>query len=181
MGAVGRSCGARGSLLREQLDRLWTYKTPMGVGNFLIGWLKALRWQRLPEMERLGEFLVRHLEGIAAYGFHRARFGVVESINTTINAVLHRARGMRDEQLLLLKLKWPTAHPIRSSRDLARFMNLQPLYSNRVKNLHRTATRPRGDLRARKCCASLGHPFHDAGLSGEMQTPCVLSTRAGRE
>jgi hypothetical protein len=41
----------------EQLDRLWTYKTPPGVGTFLIGWLEALRWQRLPEMERLGDFL----------------------------------------------------------------------------------------------------------------------------
>ena len=118
-------------LLREQLDRLWTYKTPMGLGNFLIGWLKALRWQRLPEMERLGEFLVRHLEGIAAYCFHPVRFGVVESINTTIKAVLRRARGMRDEQLLVLKLKWATARPIRSSRDLARFLNPQSLYSNR--------------------------------------------------
>jgi hypothetical protein len=38
---------------------------------------------------------------------------------------------MRDEELLLLKLRWATAHPIRSSRDLARFMSLQLLYSNR--------------------------------------------------
>jgi transposase len=118
-------------VLREQLDRLWTYKTPPGVGNFLIGWLQALRWQRLPEMERLGDFLVRHLEGIAAYCFHPVRFGVVESVNTTIKAVLRRARGMRNEQMLLLKLKWATARPIRSSRDLARFLTLQPEYSNR--------------------------------------------------
>lgn len=109
-------------VLREQLDRLWTYKTPMGVGNFLLGWLKALRWQRLPEMQRLGEFLNRHLEGIAAYCFHPVRFGVVESINTTIKAVLRRARGMRDEALLLLKLKWATVQPIRTARDLARFI-----------------------------------------------------------
>jgi transposase len=118
-------------LLREQLDRLWTYKTPQGVGNFLIGWIDALRWQRLPEMAKLGEFLVRHLDGIAAYCFHPVRFGVVESINTTIKAVLRRARGMRDEAMLLLKLKWATAHPIRSSHDFARFLGIQPLYSNR--------------------------------------------------
>src|SRR5215471_11171705 len=37
-------------VLREQLDRLWTYKTRPGVLNFLMGWFKALRWQRLPEM-----------------------------------------------------------------------------------------------------------------------------------
>jgi hypothetical protein len=44
------------------------------------------------------------------------RVGVVESINTTIEAVL---------------LKWATAHPIRSARDLARFLSPQGLYSNR--------------------------------------------------
>lgn len=118
-------------VLREQLDRLWTYKTPQGVGAFLVGWLNALRWQRLPEMERLGAFLVTHLDGIAAYCFHPVRFGVVESINTTIKAVLRRARGMKDEAMLLLKLKWATAHPIRSARDLARFLTAQPPYSNR--------------------------------------------------
>lgn len=118
-------------VLREQLDQLWKYKMPQGVGHFLIGWLEALRWQRLPEMQKLGAFLVRHLEGIAAYCFHPVRFGVVESVNTTIKAVLRRARGMRDEEMLLLKLKWMTARPIRSSRDLLRFLDLQPLYSNR--------------------------------------------------
>ena len=118
-------------VLREQLDRLWTYTTRPGVLNFVLGWIRALRWQRLPEMERLGDFLFRHIEGIAAYCDHPVRFGVVESINTTIKAVLRRARGMRDEQMLLLKLKWTTAHPIRSARDLARFLSPQGLDSNR--------------------------------------------------
>jgi transposase len=118
-------------VLREQLDRLWTYKTCEGVARFLFGWLKALRWQRLPEIERLGDTLVNHFDGIAAYCDHPVRFGVVESLNTTIKAVLRRARGMRDEAMLLLKLTWATARPIRSSRDLARFLQPQALHSNR--------------------------------------------------
>ena len=118
-------------LLREQLDRLWTYKTRMGVLNFLLGWFKALRWQRLPEMEKLGDFLLKHIDGIAAYCDHPVRFGVVESLNTTIKAVIRRARGMRDEAMLLLKLKWTTARPIRSSRDLLRFIHPEPVHSNR--------------------------------------------------
>jgi transposase len=81
-------------VLREQLDRLWTYKTREGVLNFVMGWFKALRWQRLPEMERLGDFLLKHINGIVAYCDHAVRFGV-EAINTTIKAVLRRARGMR--------------------------------------------------------------------------------------
>src|SRR2546421_9871817 len=112
-------------VLREQLDRLWTYKTREGVAQFLYGWLKALRWQRLPEMEKLGDTLVNHFDGIAAYCDHPVRFGVVESLNTTIKGVLRRARGMRDETMLLLKLKWATVRPVRSSRDLARF--IQPI------------------------------------------------------
>ncbi len=118
-------------VLREQLDRLWTYKTRRGVLDFLEGWIKALRWQRLPEMERLGDFLFRHVEGIAAYCDHQVRFGVVESINTTIKAVLRRARGMRDEAMLLLKLKWATARPLRSARDVARFLHPETAHSNR--------------------------------------------------
>jgi transposase len=120
----------RAYVLREQLDRLWTYKTRPGVLNFLNGWINALCWQGLPEMDRLGEFLFRHIEGIAAYCDHPVRFGVVEAINTTIKAVLCRTRGMRDEHMLLLKLKWATVRPIRSARDLVAFLIAQP-YSNR--------------------------------------------------
>ena len=118
-------------VLREQLDRLWMYKTRTGVLNFLNGWCDALRWQRLPEMERLGQFLFKHLDGIAAYCDHRVRFGVVESINTTIKAVLRRARGMRDEPMLVLKLKWATARPIRSARDVMRFLHPEGVHSLR--------------------------------------------------
>jgi transposase len=118
-------------VLREQLDRLWRYKTRTGVLNFLNGWCDALRWQRLPEMERLGAFLFTHLEGIAAYCDHQVRFGVVESINTTIKAVLRRARGMRDETMLVLKLKWATARPIRSARDVMRFLHPEGVHSLR--------------------------------------------------
>jgi transposase len=87
-----------------------------------------LRWQRLPEMEKLGDTPVKHFDGIAAYCDHPVRFGVV--LDTTIKAVLRRARGMRDETMLLLKLKWATTRLIRSSRDLARFLDLE-LHSNR--------------------------------------------------
>ena len=76
-------CGRRTS-------RVWTYTTRDGVARFLFGWLKALCWQRLPEMEKLGDTLVNHFDGIAAYCDHSIRFGVVESLNTTIKAVLRR-------------------------------------------------------------------------------------------
>ena len=111
--------------------RLWTYKTREGVARFLFGWLKALRWQRLPEMERLGDTLVNHFDGIAAYRDHPVRFGMVQSLNTIIKGVLRRARGMRDEPMLILKLKWATARPIRSARDVMRFLHPEGVHSLR--------------------------------------------------
>ncbi len=51
--------------------------------------------------------------------------------NTTIKGVLRRARGMRDEAMLLLKLKWASARPIRSSRDLTRFLCYFVIHTNR--------------------------------------------------
>jgi hypothetical protein len=71
---------------------------------------------------------MNHFDGIAAYCDHPVRFGVVESLNTTIKGVLRRARGMRDENMLLLKLKWASARPIRSSWDVARFLHPQVVH-----------------------------------------------------
>ena len=62
-------------ILREQLDHLWTYTTRPGVLRFVLGWMNALRWQRWPERKRLGDFLFRHLEGIAAYCCHACGLG----------------------------------------------------------------------------------------------------------
>ena len=55
---------------------------------------------------------------------------VASTVNTTIKGVLRRARGMRDERLLLLKLRWTTANPVRTASDLARFLH-QDMHSNR--------------------------------------------------
>ncbi len=52
----------------------------------LFGWLRAVRWQRLLEMEKLGDLLVKHFDGIAVYCDQPGRFGAVESLNTTIKA-----------------------------------------------------------------------------------------------
>jgi len=126
-----RLCPFKAYVLREQLDRLWTYKTRPGVLNFLLSWMKALRWQRLPEMERLGEFLLTHIDGIAAYCDHAVRFGVVESVNATIKG-RHPPRPWHARRTFqVLKLKWATARPIRNTRDYAAFVHGQPLHSNR--------------------------------------------------
>jgi transposase len=63
-------------------------------------------------MEKFGDTLVAHIDGIAPSCNHPVGFGVVESLNTTIKALLRHARGMRNETMLLLRLKSATVKRI---------------------------------------------------------------------
>jgi hypothetical protein len=52
-------------------------------------------------------------------------------INTPVIAVLRRARGMIDDEMLLLTTQVDDGPPDSISGDLAAFLTAQPLYSNR--------------------------------------------------
>ena len=88
--------------------------------------MKALRCQRLPEMERLGHFFT-HINGIAASCNLVVRFVSWESLSATIKGKgLRHVRGMCDEPFLVVKLKWatpgrfrPRLHGLHSRRTAA--------------------------------------------------------------
>jgi len=73
--------------------------------RFLTTWLLALRWQRLPAFEKLGNLLLTHLDGILAYCHEKVPFGVVEAINGKHPGRSAPGRGYRDHQYLLLKVQ----------------------------------------------------------------------------
>jgi transposase len=90
-------------LLKESLDRLWTYRSAAAMRRYRDQWIRQLRWQRLKPFQKLAELLLRHWEGIENYCHVPVRFGVVEAINGNLKALLRRGRGYRDLQYLLLK------------------------------------------------------------------------------
>ncbi len=90
-------------LLKESLDRLWTYTYEGAALRYLNGWIDQLRWQRLKPFQKLAEMLLRHLEGILNYCQVKVPFGVVEAVNGNIKALLRRGRGYKDLRYLLLK------------------------------------------------------------------------------
>jgi transposase len=90
-------------LLKESLDRLWTYTYEGAMMRYLKSWIDQLRWQRLKPMEKLARRLLDHLEGILNYCRNKVPLGVVEAINGNIKALLRRGRGYRDIKYLLLK------------------------------------------------------------------------------
>lgn len=90
-------------LLKESLERLWTYQYEGAMVRYLQSWIDQLRWQRLPAFDKLAAMLVDHLDGLLNYCRTRVRFGVVEAINGNIKALLRRGRGYTNLRYLLLK------------------------------------------------------------------------------
>jgi transposase len=54
-------------LLKESLDRLWTYHYEGAALRYLNQWIDQLRWQRLEPFKKLAEMLLSHQEGILNY------------------------------------------------------------------------------------------------------------------
>jgi len=90
-------------LLKESLERLWTYRYEGAMVNYLHRWIDQLRWQRLTPFQKLAEMLVSHLDGILNYCQTKVPLGVVEAINGNIKSLLRRGRGYKNLRYLLLK------------------------------------------------------------------------------
>lgn len=92
-------------MLKESLERLWDYRYPGAMINYLQKWMDQLKWQRLAPFEKLAATLLKHLEGIANYCRTKVRFGVVEALNGNIRMLINRGRGYQNVRYLLLKAK----------------------------------------------------------------------------
>ena len=90
-------------LLKESLDRLWTYHYEGAMLRYLNSWMDQLRWQRLKPFEKLVQMLLDHLDGILNYCRTKVPMGVVEAVNGNIKTLLRRGRGYKNLHYLLLK------------------------------------------------------------------------------
>ncbi len=90
-------------LLKESLDRLWTYRYEGAMLNYLQRWIDQLRWQRLEPFRKLAVMLLDHLDGILNYCRTKVPLGVVEAVNGDIKSLLRRGRGYKNLRYLLLK------------------------------------------------------------------------------
>jgi transposase len=90
-------------LLKESLDRLWTYRYEGAMLRYLQSWIDQLRWQRLKPFEKLAHMLLDHLDGILNYCRTKVPLGVVEAVNGNIKGLLRRGRGYQNLRYLLLK------------------------------------------------------------------------------
>ncbi len=96
-------------LLKESLDRLWTYTYEGAMLRYLQSWIDQLRWQRLTPFQKLAQMLLDHLEGILNYCRVKPPLGVVEAVTGNIKMLMRRGRGYTNLHYLLLKAQHMTA------------------------------------------------------------------------
>jgi transposase len=90
-------------ILKESLDRLWTYRYEGAMLNYLQRWIDQLRWQRLEPFQKLAQMLLDHLDGILNYCRTKVPLGVVEAVNGNIKSLLRLGRGYKNLRYMLLK------------------------------------------------------------------------------
>jgi transposase len=90
-------------LLKESLERLWTYCYEGATLRYLRSRIDQLRWQRLAPLQNLAYMRLDHLDGILNDCRTKVRFGVVGAIYTNIKTLLRRGRRYKNLAYLLLK------------------------------------------------------------------------------
>jgi transposase len=75
-------------------------------------------------MRKLHDSLLDHLPEIVALGEYHPRTGRIEALNNNWETLVRRARGYRNHQYLLRKLRFMVANPIRSTDGIKRFLAL---------------------------------------------------------
>jgi transposase len=115
---------ARAYQIREELRGVLHASTKdemaVGLGRILR---RTARKDNKP-LRRLHDMLNERWNEILALAEHRTPVGLIEALNNNWEALVRRARGYRDLDYLLRKLRFMIANPIRNRDGIRRFLAL---------------------------------------------------------
>jgi len=75
-------------------------------------------------MRKLHDSLADHMAGMLALGAYRPPTGRIEALNNNWETLVRRARGYRNHEYLLAKLRFITANPVANDKGIRRFLAL---------------------------------------------------------
>ena len=87
----------RAYLLKEDIQRFWTYVSPYWAGVFLDRWCTRVMRSRLEPMKKVARMLRSHRELILNWFRARGQLsaGAVEGLNGKVRVITKRAYGFR--------------------------------------------------------------------------------------
>jgi transposase len=115
---------ARAYQIVDGLRHVLRYPNPRAMSLGFDHILRRTQLRRHRHLRRLHDSLRTHRNAILALGKYRPATGRIEALNNNWETLVRRARGYRDLQYLLLKLRFMTANPVRTIGDTRRFLAL---------------------------------------------------------
>lgn len=92
-------------LLKDQLKKLWTYKSEGWAQRALLQWTALAFDSGLPPLIRFAKGLLRHADGILNHCHFPIHTGRLEGINNKVKVIKRQAYGFRDSEYFKLKIK----------------------------------------------------------------------------
>ncbi|MGC8817739.1 MAG: ISL3 family transposase, partial [Candidatus Hadarchaeum sp.] len=92
-------------LLKDDLKRLWQYRSPYHAERFFRGWYLRAIYSKIEPLKKFARMLKRRLPGILAHCRYPLHTSVLEGINNKIKVIKRVAYGYRDEEYFFLKIR----------------------------------------------------------------------------
>ena len=115
---------ARGYQIKEELREVLHAPDRQAIEIGLQRILRRTARRDVPALRRLHDTLHERWNEIVALAEHRPPVGRIEALNNNWETLVRRARGYRNHDYLLRKLRFMTANPIRNDDGLRRFLAL---------------------------------------------------------
>lgn len=92
-------------MLKDQLKKIWTYKTEGWAQRAVLQWAALAFDSGLQPLIRFAKGLLRHVDGILNHCAYPIHTGRLEGINNKIKVIKRQAYGYRDQEYFKLKIK----------------------------------------------------------------------------
>lgn len=93
-------------VLKEDFDRLWSYKSSTWMTKFWTSWKNSLKWKRLEPFQKVARMVDEHWEGIVSWckEENHVPLGFVEGLNSRIRKIQAQGYGYKDFDHFDLKI-----------------------------------------------------------------------------
>ena len=93
-------------LLKEEFQKIWSYRKWGWAMRFWTNWKKKLRWQRLEPLQEFVRMFEAHKDGILNYFLRKdhLKMGYIEGMNNKVKTLIRMHYGFRDKEHLRMKI-----------------------------------------------------------------------------
>jgi transposase len=92
-------------VLKDDLKRLWDYRSPTDAQRFWEQWFRRARRSRVEPLKKFALALKKKVHGILAHCRWPLHTSLLEGINNKIKVIKRMAYGFRDQEYFFLKIR----------------------------------------------------------------------------